>query len=134
MKPEAWKLISLPKIGDDRGLLGIVEGARHIPFDIKRIFYLYDVPENKSRGAHAHKALHQFIVSFGDGFEVELDNGKTKQRFHLNKASVGLYVPPLTWTHVENFKNNSVCLVLASAYYEEADYLRNYDDFLQAVG
>lgn len=125
------RLITLPKISDDRGSLSFLEGNQHIPFNIKRIFYLYHVTQ--SRGAHAHKKLQQFIISLGDGFEVELDDGKEKQRFHLNKPWEGLYIPPMIWTSVEKFQQNSVCLVLASDVYDEADYHRDYTEFLQAV-
>src|SRR5690606_22311673 len=99
----------------------------------QRIFYMYDVPEQQSRGAHAHKTLHQFIISMSGGFAVELDDGQEKQRYVLDKPSHGLYVAPMTWTTVENFQRGSVCLVLASDVYDEADYYRNYDEFLRAV-
>jgi dTDP-4-dehydrorhamnose 3,5-epimerase-like enzyme len=128
------QLITLPKIGDDRGLLSFVESNQHIPFDIKRIFYLYDVPEIKSRGAHAHKKLEQFIISLNGNFEVELNDGREKKRILLDKPWQGLYIPSMIWASVENFTRDSICLVLASDLYDEADYYRNYDDFLQVVG
>lgn len=127
------RIIDLPKKADDRGLLSIVEGSEHIPFDIKRIFYLYDVPPNKLRGAHAHKTLEQFIICFGGGVDIEVDDGISKQKFFLNKPWQGLYIPPRIWTTVDNFRENTICLVLASAKYEEADYYRIYDEFLAAV-
>lgn len=129
MSLKQCRLINLPKIGDERGMLSFVEGNQHVPFAIKRIFYLYDVPETKSRGAHAHKKLEQFIIGLGGSFEVELDDGRSKQRFELDQPWQGLYIPPMIWTSVENFKNNAVCLVLASDVYDEADYYRNYEEF-----
>ncbi|MEO8400904.1 MAG: FdtA/QdtA family cupin domain-containing protein [Gammaproteobacteria bacterium] len=127
------KLIDLPKHVDDRGLLSFIESNQHIPFEIKRIFYLYDVPAQKSRGAHAHKTLQQFILSLGDSLDVEIDDGREKQRFHLNKPWKGLYIPPMIWTSVENFQSKSICMVLASDSYQESDYYRNYENFLQAI-
>lgn len=128
------ELIDLPKMGDERGMLSFAEADKHIPFAIKRIFYMYDIPEMQTRGAHAHKTLKQFMVSLGGGFEVELDDGHAKQRFVLDKPWQGLYIAPLIWTSVEKFCRNSVCLVLASDLYDEADYYRQYDEFLGAVG
>lgn len=127
------KLITLPKISDERGSLSVAENNRHIPFEIKRIFYLYDVPDSQSRGAHAHKTLEQFIVCLAGGFDVEIDDGCEKQRFYLHKPWEGLYLPPMIWTSVENFREQAICLSLASQHYDEADYYRNYAAFLQAV-
>lgn len=131
MSVEQCQLIKLPKIGDERGLLSLIEGNNHIPFDIKRIFYLYDV--TKSRGAHAHKKLQQFIISLGNSFDVILDDGKQKKCLRLDKPWEGLYIPPMTWVSVENFQQGAVCLVLASDVYDESDYHRNYAEFLQAT-
>ncbi len=134
MSIKKCKLVTLPKIADERGLLSFVEGKQHIPFEIKRIFYLYNVPKMKTRGAHAHKTLHQFIISFGDGLDIKMDDGHEKQSLQLNKPWQGLYIPPMIWTSVENFCDNSICMVLASDSYDEADYYRNYDAFLRAAG
>ena len=127
------KLITLPKIGDERGMLSFAENKKHIPFDIKRVFYSYDVPEMKSRGAHAHKKLEQFILSLGGSFEVLLDDGREQQRFVMDKPWQGLYIAPMVWTAVEKFQSHAVCFVLASDEYEESDYYRNYDEFMRAV-
>jgi dTDP-4-dehydrorhamnose 3,5-epimerase-like enzyme len=127
------KLIQLPKISDDRGALSFAETNRHIPFEFKRLFYLYNVPTHQSRGSHAHKAGHQFILCLNGELEIEIDDGQHKKRFHLNKQWEGLHVPPLIWTTLENFSENASCVVLASDFYDEADYYRNYAEFLQAV-
>lgn len=133
MGVENCRLITLPKKQDHRGMLSIIEGNEHVPFDIKRIFYLYNVPANESRGAHAHKMLEQFIICFGGGVDLEVDDGHQKKRFLMDKPWQGLYIPPRIWTSVENFRENAICLVLASAKYDEADYYRVYEEFLQAV-
>jgi hypothetical protein len=125
------KLITLPNKADERGLLGIVEGQKDIPFEIKRIFYLYDVPEHQSRGAHAHKECHQFLIAFNGGFSVELDNGVAKKNLELTSPTQGLYIPPMIWTSVKEFAVNAVCLVLTSHGYDEEDYHRDYELFLK---
>lgn len=127
------RIIELPKIQDQRGNLTFVEGGNHIPFDIRRVFYLYDVPDASGRGAHAHKALEQFIIAMSGGFDVVLDDGIEKKRFHLNRPFYGLYTAPRIWATLENFSTDSICLVLASQPYEEADYIRDYDEYLSAV-
>lgn len=127
------KLITLPKKVDERGLLNIIEGNQDIPFDIKRIFYLYDVPANQSRGAHAHKMLEQFIICLNGTLEVIVDDGHHKQLFKLTNPWEGIYIPPMIWTSVENFCHNAICLVLASAKYDESDYYRVYSEFTQAA-
>ncbi|MGZ3814148.1 MAG: sugar 3,4-ketoisomerase [Mucilaginibacter sp.] len=126
------KIIDLPKISDPRGNLSFIESERHIPFDIKRVYYLYDVPGGADRGAHAHKSLHQFIVAMSGSFDVVLDDGQEKSRFHLNRSYYGLYVCPMMWRYLDNFSSNSVCMVLASAHYDENDYYRDYADFMRA--
>jgi hypothetical protein len=126
-------LIELPKVHDARGNLTFIEGERHVPFDIRRVFYLYDVPGGSTRAGHALKTCHQFIVSLSGAFDVVLDDGSEKKRFHLNRSHYGLYVTPLTWRELDNFSSNSVCLVLASEPFEESGYFRDYDAFLQAV-
>lgn len=124
------KLIDLPKISDPRGNLSFIEGGQHIPFDIRRVYYLYDVPGGSDRGSHAHKSLNQFIVAMSGSFDVVLDDGKEKKRFHLNRSYYGLYVCPMMWRELDNFSSGAVCMVLASTHYSEADYIRDYPQFL----
>lgn len=126
------KLVSLISINDKRGNMGVLEAKQHIPFEIKRIFYIYHVNQGETRGAHAHKAQHQFLIPFGSGFDVTLDDGKKIEKFELNNPTQGLYIAPMVWAKVENFKADSVCLVLTSAPYDENDYHRDYETFLQA--
>ncbi|MBW8015797.1 MAG: WxcM-like domain-containing protein [Planctomycetes bacterium] len=123
------KIIDLPKIEDHRGNLTFIEQNEHIPFDIKRVYYLYDVPGGGVRGGHAHKALHQFIIAASGSFDVVLNDGKEQQRHHLNRSYYGLYLPPMTWRELDNFSSGSVCLVLASEPYGEEDYIRDIDEF-----
>ena len=127
------RIIELPKIPDARGNLTFIENHRHIPFEMKRVYYLYDVPGGSDRGSHAHRELHQFIVAMSGSFDVVLDDGRATQRFHLNRSYYGLYVCPMMWRYLDNFSSGSVCLVLASEPYDEADYLRDFDDFRAAV-
>ena len=127
------KLIELPKIAEPRGNLTFVEGSNHIPFDIKRVYYLYDVPGGAERGGHGHKALHQLIIAMSGSFDVVLDDGYEKKRFHLNRSYNGLYVCPMIWRELDNFSSGSVCMVLASNIYEESDYYREYAAFTNAV-
>ena len=124
------KIIQLPKITDPRGNLTFIEGGNHIPFDIKRVYYLYDVPGGSDRGSHAHKNLHQFIVAMSGSFDVVLNDGKETKRFHLNRSYNGLYVCPMMWRDLDNFSSGSVCMVLASERYDEDDYIRDYQEFL----
>ena len=126
------KVIDLPKISDPRGNLTFVEGNNHVPFDIKRVYYLYDVPGGAERGGHAHKALHQLIIAMSGSFDVVLDDGKKKKRIHMNRSYNGLYVCPMIWRELDNFSSGSVCMVLASNIYEESDYYRNYYKYLSA--
>lgn len=127
------KVLLLPKIGDPRGNLTFVEGDRHIPFAIQRVYYLYDVPGGAERGGHAHKNLHQLIVAMSGSFDVVLDNGAEKKRFHLNRSYSGLYVCPMIWRALDNFSSGSVCMVLASNRYEEDDYYREYSEYVEAL-
>lgn len=128
------KLIDLPKINDPRGNLTFLEAGRHIPFDIKRVFYLYDVPGGADRGGHALKKCHQFLIAMSGSFDVSVFNGKEKQKIHLNRSYYGLHLPPMFWREMDNFSSGSVCLVLASECYNESDYFRNYKDYLRAMG
>jgi hypothetical protein len=130
---DACRLIALPRITDARGNLTFVEANTHVPFTVRRVYYLYDVPGGASRGGHAHRRLREFIIAASGSFEVVLDDGVTQQRFALNRSYYGLYVPPMRWRELENFSSGSVCLVLASEYYDERDYLRVYDEYLHAV-
>ena len=127
------RLLDLPKIADPRGNLTFIEGGEHVPFDIKRVYYLYDVPGGAERGGHAHLALHQLIVAMSGSFDITLDDGRERQTFHLNRSYVGLYVCPMIWREIDNFSSGSVCLVLASNRYDEADYIRDYDAFRRAA-
>jgi dTDP-4-dehydrorhamnose 3,5-epimerase-like enzyme len=127
------RLIDLPKISDPRGNLTFVEGGIHVPFDIKRVYYLYDVPGGSERGGHAHKALHQLIIAMSGSFDVMLDDGREKKCFHLAQSYYGLYVCPMIWRELTNFSSGSVCLVLASNLYDEHDYYREYGEFIKEV-
>ena len=127
------KIINLPKLTDPRGNLTFIEGNRHIPFDIRRIYYLYDVPGGSERGGHAHKALSQLIIAISGTFDVILSDGCDKKRFHLNRSFQGVYVCPMLWRELDNFSSGSVCLVLASNVYDESDYYRNYEEYLKAL-
>ncbi len=127
------RLIDLPKIADARGNLTFIEGKNHVPFDIRRVYYLYDVPGGAERGGHAHKELAQLIIAMSGSFDVILDDGNTQYRYHLNRSYLGLYICPMIWREIDNFSSGSVCLVLASNLYSEADYFRNYDDFKNAL-
>jgi hypothetical protein len=128
------QLVNLPKIQDSRGNLTFIEGGEHIPFDIERVYYLYDVPGGAERGGHAHKGLQQLIVAMSGSFDVVLDDGVEKKRFHLNRSYTGLYVPTMLWRELDNFSSGSVCMVLASNKYDEGDYYREYDEYLTARG
>ncbi len=127
------KIIDFPKITDPRGNLTFIEGGRHIPFEIQRVYYLYDVPGGAERGGHAHQQLQQLIIAMSGSFDVVLDDGYEKKCFHLNRSYYGLYICPMVWRELENFSSGSVCMVLASTFYDEADYYRNYQEFLTSV-
>ncbi|MGF6526676.1 sugar 3,4-ketoisomerase [Variovorax sp. PvP013] len=133
MTIERCKLIELPKISDPRGNLSFIESGQHIPFDIKRVYYLYDVPGGSDRGSHAHKTLHQFIVAMSGSFDVVLDDGRAQKRIHLNRSYYGLYVCPMMWRYLDNFSSGAVCMVLASAHFNEKDYIRDHGEFMAAV-
>jgi len=127
------KLIELPRINDHRGNLTFIESGRHIPFEIKRTYYLYDVPGGAARAGHGHKALHQLMIAMSGSFDITLDDGFEKKVISLNRSYNGLYIPPMMWRDLDNFSSGAVCMVLASAFYDEGDYFRNYDDFLRAA-
>lgn len=122
--------IELPKIENRYGNLTSIQNSIEIPFDIKRIFYLYDIPGGKDRGAHAHLECHQFLIAGSGSFDVLLDDGKSKKLVTLNQPYKGLHIPPGIWASEVNFSSGSVCLVLASHKYDEEDYIRNYKDYL----
>jgi len=126
-------VLDLPKIADSRGNLTFVEGDNHIPFSIQRVYYLYDVPGGAERGGHAHKNLHQLIIAISGSFDVHLTDGVNKKIITLNRPYMGLYVCPMIWRELDNFSSGSVCLVLASNRYDEEDYYRSYDEFLDVI-
>lgn len=127
------KIITLPKVEDQRGNLTYIESNNHIPFDIRRAFYIYDVPDGFSRGAHGHKELHQLVIPMSGSFDVTVDDGRHREKFQLKLPNFGLYIPPLIWSNLDNFSPGAVCMVLASDFYDEKDYYRNYDDFIEAT-
>ena len=131
MSLASCKIIDLPRIHDPRGNLTFVEGNRHVPFEIRRVYYLYDVPGGADRGGHAHRGLEQLLVAMSGSFDVVLDDGQEQKRYHLNRSYFGLYIAPMVWRNLDNFSSGSVCLVLASAPYAESDYYRDYETFLR---
>jgi dTDP-4-dehydrorhamnose 3,5-epimerase-like enzyme len=126
-------MIDLPKISEPRGNLTFIEGGVHIPFDIKRVYYLYDVPGGAERGAHGHRNLQQLIVAMSGSFDVVLDDGFSVNKFHMNRSYYGLYVSPMMWRDITNISSGAVIMVLASDFYTEDDYFRDYDEFLSAA-
>jgi dTDP-4-dehydrorhamnose 3,5-epimerase-like enzyme len=127
------RIIELPKISDPRGNLTFIEGNHHIPFDIKRIYYLYDVPEGAERGVHGHRRLQQLIVAMSGSFDVILDDGFETRTFHMDRSYYGLYISPMMWRKIINVSSGAVLMVLASEIYDEFDYFRDYKQFLEAV-
>ena len=122
-------LITLSKIHDRKGNLTSIENTVEIPFDVKRVFYLYDIPGGESRGGHAHKECHQFLVAASGAFEVLLNDGRTQRTISLNRPNVGLHIPPGIWASEINFSSGAICLVLASHTYNEEDYIRDYNEY-----
>ena len=125
------RIVDLRKISDPRGNLTPIESGADVPFDIKRVYYLYDVPGGESRGAHAHKALYQLIIAANGSFSVTLDDGRQKRSFNLKRSYYGLLVVPGIWRDLNDFSSGAVLLCLASEHYDEHDYIRDYDDFLK---
>jgi len=133
MSLEDCKIIDLPRINDPRGNLTFVEGGKHLPFEISRVYYLYDVPGGATRAGHGHKTLQQFMIAMSGSFDVELDDGQSKKKYHLNRSYHGLYIPPMIWRYIDNFSSGSVCMVLASDHFDESDYYRDYEEFVRAA-
>lgn len=133
MSLELCRITELPRINDPRGNLTFIEGGRHVPFDVRRVYYLYDVPGGATRAGHGHRALHQLMIAMSGSFDVTLDDGRGKRKYHLNRSYYGLYICPMIWRDIDNFSSGSVCMVLASDYFDESDYFREYADFLNAV-
>ncbi|RYE53595.1 MAG: WxcM-like domain-containing protein [Sphingobacteriales bacterium] len=123
-------VLELPKIQNPAGNITAINNLLEVPFEIRRIYYLYDVPGGESRGGHGHRALHQLIVAAGGSFDVIVDDGHVKRTIHLSRPYMGLYMPPGLWRELNNFSSGATCLVLASAIYDESDYIRDYDEFL----
>ncbi len=130
---ENCKIIDLPKIYEPRGNLTFIEAGRHIPFDIKRVYYLYDVPGGSERGGHAHRGLHQLIIAMSGSFDIHINDGAETKTFHLNRSYNGLYICPMIWREIDNFSSGAVCMVLASNFYDEADYYRDYNEFVADI-
>ena len=124
-------IIQLPKILDARGNLSFIEENNQIPFKIERTYWIYDVPGGAARGGHAFKKQNELIVALSGGFDVVLDDGKVKSTFHLNRSYYGLYISNMVWWQLENFSSNSIALILASTTFDEDDYIRDYDHYLQ---
>jgi hypothetical protein len=124
-------IIELPKNHSINGNISAVNNQKEVPFSIKRVYYLYDVPGGVSRGGHGHKDLHQLIIAASGSFDITVDDGNVKRTFHLSRPYMGLYMPSGLWRELDNFSSGSICLVLASDVYKEADYLREYDKFIE---
>jgi len=126
---ESAKIIDLPKILDPRGNLSFFENSNQIPFDIKRTYWIYDVPGGEMRGSHAFKGSHEFIIALSGSFDIVLNDGEKEMKFSLNRSYYGLYVPNLLWRSIENFSTNSLALIVSSIPYDAADYIRDFDEF-----
>lgn len=134
-KPNVFEcaVIDLGKISFSEGNLTVIENNSQFPFAVKRVFYLYDIAGGESRGAHAHKECHQFLIAASGSFEVSLDDGKFKRQVFLNRPDLGLHIPPGVWASEVNFSSGAICLVLASHVYNEVDYIRNYHEFIKYI-
>lgn len=130
MPPTIARFIDLPVVADPRGNLSVAEASRHVPFEIARVYFLYDIPSGAARAGHAHRSLQQLILPVSGSFDVRLHNGRDQETVTLNRPSRGLHLGPGVWRELDNFSSGSVCLVLASAYFDEADYIRDFDTFL----
>ncbi len=134
MSIEQSRIIELPKIADPRGNLSVIEANKQVPFEIKRVYYLYDVPGGETRAGHAHMKTQQFIIAASGSFDVILDDGKQRKTYALNRSWKGVYIPPMIWRELVNFSSAAVCLAIVSTYFDENDYIRDYREFLRAVG
>jgi hypothetical protein len=123
------RIIQLPKIIDDRGNLSFFQNGEFIPFDIKRVYWIYDVPGGEQRGGHAYKTLNEFIIALSGSFDVILNDGKKESRITLNRSYYGLYMPKMIWRHIENFSTNSLALIAADGNYNASDYIRDHEEF-----
>ncbi|NSW94255.1 MAG: WxcM-like domain-containing protein [Bacteroidales bacterium] len=128
------RLIELPRISDPRGNLSFIEEDTHIPFKIKRVYWIYDVPGGEKRGGHAFRETKELIVALSGSFDVVLHDGKKEYRFHLNRSYYGVYVPEMIWRMLENFSTNSLALIIASTVYSPKDYIRDFDEFIKLTG
>lgn len=128
---EEPRIIELPKFLDARGNLSFVQNNTHIPFEIKRTYWLYDVPGGESRGGHAYRETEEFVIALSGSFDVIVDDGKEKKIFHLNRSYYGLYIPKGIWREIDNFSTNSLALEFASTKYNPADYIHDYDEFIK---
>ena len=124
------QLLDLPVVEDRRGNLTYIESGRHVPFEIQRVYYLYDVPGGESRAGHAHRQLEQLLIAASGSFDVTLRDGRSEKVFALNRSYFGLYIPPLVWREISNFSSGAVCLALASLPFDESDYFRDFDEFV----
>lgn len=131
MEEMMGRVFDLPKIEDPRGNLTVAEQMKSVPFEIRRVYWVYDVPSGEHRGGHAHRHCHEFIIAVSGSFTVTLDNGQAKKSFLLNHPFQGLLVETGVWRTLEDFSSGAVCLVLAEDFFDEDDYIRNYDDYLQ---
>jgi hypothetical protein len=127
------RVVEFPRVEDRRGNLTYIEAEEHVDFDIKRVYYLYDVPGGAERGGHAHRHLRQVLIAMSGSFDVILDDGTSRQRIHLNRSYYGLCIPEMVWREIDNFSSGSVCMVLASEHYDEADYYRDWQEFKDAA-
>jgi dTDP-4-dehydrorhamnose 3,5-epimerase-like enzyme len=133
MRVDDCKIIKIPKIFNVRGNLSFIEANKHIPFEIKRIYYLYDIPAESVRGGHAHKNLHQLMIAVSGSFDITLDDGVKKKTISLTRSYEGLYISPMIWRDLNNFSSGCICLVLASDYFDESDYYRDYKEFIANI-
>jgi dTDP-4-dehydrorhamnose 3,5-epimerase-like enzyme len=131
MNKETCRIISLPKIADPRGNLTFIEGEGHVPFPIRRVYWIYDVPGGEMRGGHAYRTNSELIIAVSGSFDVVTDDGTDRETHSLNRSYYGLYIPAGHWRELVNFSTNSLCLVLASGAYEESDYIRNHESFIK---
>ncbi len=127
------KIVNLPLVHDVRGNLSVIEAGIQIPFDIKRVYYLYDVPGGTTRAGHGHRELQQLIVAMSGSFDVTVDDGFSRKTFQLNRSYHGLYIPAMMWRELDNFSSGAVCMVLASTFYDAGDYYHDYEDFREEV-